>query len=97
MISSKKRENKGEPDICGQLEEMSLGDKLPPTQVNQTTSKKAQASLAAFFGGNTKPVEGSKIVKRGSEPEFDDFQDGKIDIWSWNVNGANAVLDKGIL
>lgn len=28
---------------------------------------------------------------------MDDFVDGKVDVWSWNVNGVNAVIDKGNL
>ena len=62
-------------------------------------SKAAQASLASFFdkGKEGKLTEGSPIVKRGSGAIYDDFKDGKCDIWSWNVNGINATTEKGII
>ena len=28
---------------------------------------------------------------------MEDFPEGKVDIWNWNVNGVNAILQKGIL
>ena len=43
------------------------------------------------------PREGSLVVKRGPEPRWDDFPAGEVDIWSWNVNGMNSVIDKGDL
>lgn len=61
--------------------------------------QKMQSSLASFFGsgGAPKVTEGSPVVQRGTEPELNDFPEGKIDVWSWNVNGVNATLDKGVL
>ena len=67
------------------------------------TSAKAQATLSSFFGGSSgaaaiqKPSEGSKVILRGTEPNLEDFVEGKVDIWNWNINGVNAVLNKGVL
>ena len=33
---------------------------------------------------------------RGS-PSKEEFADSKADVWSWNVNGVNSVIDKGII
>lgn len=44
-----------------------------------------------------KPSEGSKVILRGTEPIMEDFTEGKVDIWNWNINGVNAVLNKGVL
>ena len=65
------------------------------------TSKKAQSSLSAFFGGGaeqqTQPKEGSTGIVRGQDPPLEDFPDGIADLWSWNINGVNAVIEKGDL
>ena len=34
---------------------------------------------------------------RGEEPSLDDFPDGNVEIWSWNINGLNARIEKGEL
>ena len=39
---------------------------------------------------------GSPIVKRG-EASLTDFREGKCDLWSWNINGINAIANKGEL
>ena len=66
---------------------------------NLNISGKAQQSLATFFGGvPEKPKEGSEVVLRGPGASLEGFPEGEvIDIWSWNVNGINAVLEKGFL
>ena len=61
--------------------------------------------MANFFGrppDSKAPVissEGVEIVKRinGHGATMDDFKDGNCDIWSWNVNGINAQIEKGHL
>ena len=78
---------------------MSKGVKHAQNLAASSKSKKAQQSLAAFFGGVAqKPTEGSEVVLRGPGPTLDDFPAGEeIDIWSWNINGINSVIEKGHL
>ena len=61
------------------------------------SAAKAQANLSSFFGQKYSPTIGSKVTKRGKEALLDDFPQGKVDIWNWNVNGVNAVINKGNL
>ena len=42
-------------------------------------------------------MEGSPIIKRGSGAVYDDFQPGRCDIWSWNINGLSACVNKGTI
>ena len=65
-------------------------------EVASNKSPSVQQPLSSFFdkGKDGKIVEGSPIIKRGSGAVYDDFQDGKCDIWSWNINGLNACVNK---
>ena len=70
----------------------------------RTLTKKAQKSLTAFFGqpavvtqSGVKPKEGSPVILRGPGATLEDFPEGKVDLWSWNVNGVNACIHKGDL
>jgi len=55
-------------------------------------------ALSSFFGTKSgKVVEGSPIFKRGSGAIYDDFKEGKCDLWSWNINGLNACVNRGTI
>lgn len=42
-------------------------------------------------------MEGSALYRRGNGPIYDEFKErDHVDLWSWNVNGINATMSKGI-
>jgi exodeoxyribonuclease III len=46
-----------------------------------------------------KKIKLSKASKppQFGKPTYDDFPQGKVNIWSWNINGMNANAEKGTL
>ena len=79
----------------GEKKDKLLVDEAKPVPL---TAAKVQGTLSSFFGQNPQakendsPTVGSKVTKRGSEPPHDDFPEGKVDIWNWNVNGVYAIV-----
>ena len=76
----------------------SLGHKQGILIASKPLSINAQQSLNSFFKNKARvePIEGTPVVIRGSS-SMEDFADAKADVWCWNVNGVNSVIEKGVL
>ena len=55
------------------------------------------ASKQKDYDSNSERVDDINVIKRGSEACFEDFPDGEVDLWSWNINGISSSFDQGIL
>ena len=66
--------------------------KISNTLPKETEKAIMQSGLGSFFGIPPKPAG-----KQHGKAEFDSFKNGKVSIWSWNVNGINARSEKNIL
>ena len=53
---------------------------------------KKQATLSFANSG-----DGSSETKNWGKASLDEFPDGKARLFSWNINGLNAVTEKGLL
>jgi hypothetical protein len=51
-----------------------------------------QSNIASFFG-----VQKDPSAKFQGSAQFKEFQGKEVDIWHWNINGLNAVLERGDL
>ncbi len=51
-----------------------------------------QSNLAGFFNISKNPQ-----TKFQGSAKYTEFQKSEVDIWHWNINGLNAVLERGDL
>lgn len=49
-----------------------------------------QSNLAGFFGLSTTPQ-----AKFQGSAQHQEFQSDEVSIWHWNINGLNAILERG--
>jgi len=95
---SKRKFAEANPDREKSKGKQKRGDS--PVELSQ---KAQQTSLSAFFGNEIKEKAPRKVDfprPRGfreiaAMPQ--EFPESKADIWSWNINGINATLEKGTL
>ena len=70
------------------------GKKKRDLPADDIGSKKISKQATLSFGNSADPP-GTKWGK----PKYDSFKelDNKVSIWSWNINGTNATIEKGKL
>eukprot|EP00347_Sterkiella_histriomuscorum_P023243 403335404 len=78
-------------EIVQEDEEKITISKKKTTTMSRTTTK-GQSSLSGFFGVTHNPS-----AKFHGDAKHEDFKSDQLNIWVWNINGLQAVINKGML